>query len=141
MSTQVIAHVIAEHPAVKAALETGQRELRHALREAGLHLDRLTVTVQSPAAGAETNAGGSRQESRSGENWGGGQSAPFGTTAQGGSASGGQQPAPSAAFNQGQPERRPQPLPDAATAQAGGRSRKTGLTPITTVTGRVDTRA
>ena len=80
VSTQVIAHVIAEHPAVKAALETGQTELRHALREAGLHLDRLTVTVQAPAAGSETSAGGSRQESRSGEGWGGGQSAPFGTS-------------------------------------------------------------
>ena len=43
----VTAHIVAETPQVKAALENGSSDLRHALREAGLHLDRLTVTVQA----------------------------------------------------------------------------------------------
>ena len=106
VSTQVIAHVIAEHPAVKAALETGQTELRHALREAGLHLDRLTVTVQAPAAGvrdqrrrqpparaAAVKAGAGDSPRRSGR------------AAQGGSAFGGGHPSPFAAFADGQPGR------------------------------------
>ncbi len=57
----VTAHVIAETPQVKAALENGAGDLRHALREAGLHLDRLTVTVQSAGesrpAGTATSGG------------------------------------------------------------------------------------
>lgn len=50
----VTAHVIAETPQVKAALENGAGDLRHALREAGLHLDRLTVTVQSTGASSQS---------------------------------------------------------------------------------------
>ena len=64
----VTAHIIAETPQVKAALESQSGDLRQALRKAGLNLDKMTVTVQnkmnvtvqSAAAGAHagTASGG-----------------------------------------------------------------------------------
>ena len=50
----VTAHVVAASAGIKAALENGSSDLRHALRQAGLHLDKLTVTVQAPEAGAKS---------------------------------------------------------------------------------------
>ena len=49
----VTAHIVAESPQVKAALENHSGDLRQALREAGLHLDRISVTVQSMDASAQ----------------------------------------------------------------------------------------
>ena len=46
----VTAHVIAESPQVKAALESSTGELHHALRAAGMHLEKLTVSVQPATA-------------------------------------------------------------------------------------------
>ena len=43
----VTAHIVATSPQVKAALESGSGDLRHSLRDAGLHLDKMTITVQS----------------------------------------------------------------------------------------------
>ncbi len=57
----VTAHLVAETPQIKAALEGHTQELRHALREAGLHLDRVSVTVQSAAAGTQAGMSGGRQ--------------------------------------------------------------------------------
>ena len=51
----VTAHIVAQTPQVKAALESNSGDLRVALRASGLHLDRITVTVQS--AGANAQAG------------------------------------------------------------------------------------
>ena len=47
----VTAQIVAETPQVKAALELHSGELRDKLREAGLHLDTVTVTVRVPDAG------------------------------------------------------------------------------------------
>ena len=143
VSTQVIAHVVAEHPAVKAALEMGREDLRHSLREAGLSLDRLTVTVQAPTAGSETSAGGSRHESRGGEAWGGGQSRAPGTeTPGGGSPSGGNNPSPSTAFAQdGRPNQRPPSSVSTPAASAAEPEPPTTLASIAALTGRIDTRA
>ena len=61
--TSVVAHVVASSPAVKAALETQAADLNHALRQTGLQLERLTVTVQAP--GADAQAGSSTSGDRS----------------------------------------------------------------------------
>ena len=85
----VTAHVVAASPQIKAVLDSGSGDLRHALRQAGLHLDKLTVTVQAPESGTKSGmtAGGGHQ--LSGGN--GGQSPPDGRPSgngqQGGSAS------------------------------------------------------
>ena len=139
VSTQVVAHVVAEHPAVKAALEGGRTELAHALREAGLKLDRLTVTVQPPSAGSETNAGNSRPQSPSGGGWG--QAAQSGTSTQGGSASGGQNPSAFAAFGDGQPGRRPQSPVSATVAPSAVPEGDDDPVPAAAPVGRWDTRA
>lgn len=60
--TTVTAHVIADNPAVKAALETHTADLRQTLQEAGLKLDRLSVTV--PAPDASSQFGSASQEQR-----------------------------------------------------------------------------
>ena len=56
----VTAHIVTANPQVKAALENQGGDLRQALREAGLTLDKITVTVQSAAANAQagTASGG-----------------------------------------------------------------------------------
>lgn len=68
--TLVTAHVVADSAAVKQALETGGADLRRTLREAGLHLERFTVTVRPAEAGSEAQStsggfgGNSRQHER-----------------------------------------------------------------------------
>ncbi|MDQ2800858.1 MAG: flagellar hook-length control protein FliK [Armatimonadota bacterium] len=64
----VTAHIVAQTPQVKAALESNSGDLRSALRASGLHLDKITVTVQSAGASAQagTASGGSHHETSSG---------------------------------------------------------------------------
>jgi flagellar hook-length control protein FliK len=61
-ANSVVAHVVASSPEAKAALETNSADLQHALRETGLHLERLTVTLQSASASGQ--AGGAASDSR-----------------------------------------------------------------------------
>ncbi len=66
----VTAQIVAETPQVKAALESHTGELHQKLREAGLHLDSVTVTVRTPEAkssgmtpqGSQTDAQGRFQD-------------------------------------------------------------------------------
>ncbi len=44
----VTAHIVAETPQVKAALQSGTNALHQALRASGLHLEHLTVSVKMP---------------------------------------------------------------------------------------------
>ncbi len=44
----VTAHIVAETPQVKAALQSGTGALHQALRASGLHLEHLTVSVKAP---------------------------------------------------------------------------------------------
>ena len=60
----VTAHIVAQNPQVKAALEGQSGDLRQALREAGLHLDRISVTVQSMEASAQIGDRDERRASR-----------------------------------------------------------------------------
>ena len=64
----VTAHVIAETPQIKAALESQSGALRHALQSSGMHLDRLTVSVQSASHAEPTAAssGGSQPQTNLG---------------------------------------------------------------------------
>ena len=64
----VTAHIVAQNPQVKAALENQSGDLRQALREAGLHLDKISVTVQRMEAGAQAGmaASGGRHEASHG---------------------------------------------------------------------------
>lgn len=64
----VTAHIVAQTPQVKAALENGSGDLRQALRQAGLHLDRISVTVQRMEASAQagTTTSGGRHEANQG---------------------------------------------------------------------------
>jgi len=64
----VTAHIVAQNPQVKAALENGSGDLRQTLREAGLHLDRISVTVQRMDASAQagTATSGGRHEANHG---------------------------------------------------------------------------
>ncbi len=58
-STPVVAHLVAESPAVKAELENHLGELHKALQDAGMNLQSAVVAVQSPAAGSGAGAPGS----------------------------------------------------------------------------------
>ncbi len=49
----VTAHIVAETPQVKAALQSGTGALHQALRASGLHLDHLTVSVKAPEKAVE----------------------------------------------------------------------------------------
>lgn len=61
----VVAHIVADSPQVKAALENGGSELRRALHQSGLHLERMTITVQSADPAAQSGAAaGSGQQGR-----------------------------------------------------------------------------
>lgn len=77
----VTAHIVAETPQVKAALENHSGDLRQALREAGLNLDRISVTVQSTDASAQagTATSGGHHEAHGGAGQGTGGGA-FGET-------------------------------------------------------------
>lgn len=82
----VTAHIVAETPQVKAALENGSSDLRHALRAAGLHLDKLTVTVQAiTSSGQAGTASSGGHHLMNGSNGGLGQSQPDSRTAAGSS--------------------------------------------------------
>ncbi len=69
----VTAHVVTQNPQVKAALENQSGDLRQALREAGLHLDKISVTVQRMDASAQTGtatSGGRHEASQGGADQG-----------------------------------------------------------------------
>ena len=142
-ATQVVAHVVADQPAVKTALETHQADLRQSLQSAGLNLDRLTVTVR-PDAGAQAGLGqGRSHDSQSG--WQG--TAPGQTSAtgaSGGAATGGGGYSSFAAFGQGGQgsQGRPQPQPAAVPAeQSAGADAEIIPNSATLSRGRLDTRA
>ena len=69
----VTAHIVAETPQVKAALQSGTGALHQALRASGLHLEHLTVSVKAPEdktievkpAGQSASAGQSSGQSQS----------------------------------------------------------------------------
>ncbi len=58
--TNVTAHLVADSASVKQALEANSTDLRRTLREAGLHLESLTVTVRPAAASSEAQSMGGR---------------------------------------------------------------------------------
>lgn len=64
--TTVVAHVVADSTAVKQALESGGADLHRTLREAGLHLERLTITIRP--GGASTEAQGMGAQAGGGRN-------------------------------------------------------------------------
>lgn len=64
--TTVVAHVVADSAAVKQALESGGADLHRTLREAGLHLERLTITIRP--GGASTEAQGMGAQAGGGRN-------------------------------------------------------------------------
>lgn len=66
--TRVIAHLVADSAAVKQALETGGSDLRRTLREAGLHLETMTVTVRPPAASSDAQSMGGSFSGNAGQN-------------------------------------------------------------------------
>ena len=144
----VTAHIVAETPQVKAVLQSQTGALHEALRESGLHLEHLTVSVKSapetvqpasPGASAgfssdgftpsQGQAGGSSQpDSQPGQPAGGNSL---------GSAFGG------AAFGAGsQNGRQGQPTPTVAPTPAEPEPEPIFVRlPVRPVTGRIDTRA
>jgi len=58
-SAQVTAHLVAESPSVKAALDSNMNELRKALAGAGLHLQDAVVSVQAASSAAQSGSTGS----------------------------------------------------------------------------------
>jgi len=98
----VTAHVIADNPAAKAALENRTVDLRDALKESGYKLDQITVSVQS-ASGAQAGgqfpregSGGSPEQYSGQTNHQGTPSGESQTTGFGGQGSSGQSFAASA---------------------------------------------
>lgn len=93
--TLVTAYIVADSASVKQALETGGADLRRTLREAGLHLETMTVTVRPPTASteAQTMGGGQdgspRQSASQDAQWGTGAGS-RGESAPGGMAGNGQ---------------------------------------------------
>lgn len=128
VGTSVIAHIVADNPTVKAALETHTAELRQTLQEAGMKLDQLSVTVQAPDAAAQSGTASQEQRpfSQDGGAWtGSGASTPgagtFGAdqTGSGAGFSGGF----SSGFSEGsggQTHRQPSPSPTAAWTEDAG---------------------
>lgn len=122
-SNTVVAHILADNPAVKAALENHTSELRHALREIGLKLDSLTVQIQSAlpsgqagtatsdnrhsqdGAGAWAQPAPSQNAGAQGSATGQGQGQPAFTFGDGGQPSGGRQGQASQAWAGAQAER------------------------------------
>ena len=139
--TSVIAHVVADNPTVKAALETHTAELRRTLHDAGLKLDRLSVSVQAPDAGSQSGAASQEQRpfAQDSSAWagqgastpnadGGNAGQPGGSAGFGGAfsssladGSGGQTPGrpaqPPAAGTEETRQRRRRPLPDNISAR------------------------
>lgn len=93
--TLVTAHIVADSASVKQALETGGADLRRTLREAGLHLETMTVTVRPPTASTEAQPmgggqdGSPRQSASQDAQWGTGAGS-RGESAPGGMAGNGQ---------------------------------------------------
>ncbi len=137
----VTAHIVAETPQVKAALQSGTGALHQALRASGLHLEHLTVSVKTPdskapevkpaassaAAGSSSGQSQSEQSRQSysppGAGFGGFGANHFGA--------GGSQDS-----RQGQPPASPPDAPDAAPDDAPA-----GSSPLRPAAGRIDTRA
>ncbi|MGI4788056.1 MAG: flagellar hook-length control protein FliK [Janthinobacterium lividum] len=83
----VTAHIVAETPQIKAALESQTGTLHQALTASGLHLEHLTVSVKAPeakaaevtsasqsaSAGQSSNQGQPNTNSQAGTSMGGGQ--------------------------------------------------------------------
>jgi len=68
----VTAHIVAESHQVKAALESQTGELHHALRAAGMNLDKLTVSVRSvDHTGSAASSGSSQPQTNLGGSAGG----------------------------------------------------------------------
>ena len=83
----VTAHMVAETPQIKAALESQVSDLHHALQASGMHLEGLTVSVQSPAhtesahtGPAPVAAGGSQTQTNLGDGGRSGNGQPSGST-------------------------------------------------------------
>ena len=140
----VTAHIVAETPQVKAALQSGTGALHQALRASGLHLEHLTVSVKAPEdktvevkpAAQSASAGlssGQRQADQSAQSYGQPAGAGNGTDGFGnGFGTGGSQN-----NRQGQPP--PGALPDAPDAEPDTAS--AASPPTRPATGRIDTRA
>jgi flagellar hook-length control protein FliK len=142
-TTQVIAHITADQPAVKAALETHQLDLRQSLKDAGLNLDRMTVTVRPPDGGAQAGLGDGRRESRGDEGNPSGSGSWAGTTTQGGSLSGSGGNASSfAAFAQNNSggQGRYNPVPSMTALEQSAEPETAALSDVT-LSGRIDTHA
>lgn len=132
----VTAHIVAETPQVKAALQSGTGALHQALRASGLHLEHLTVSVKAPEgrmievkpAAPSASAGqssGQSQSDKSGQSFGQPGAGP------GGFGTGGSQ-----SNRQGQPQAS---LPAMTDAEPDDVPAKTS--PLRPASGRVDTRA
>ena len=131
----VTAHIVAETPQVKAALQSGTGALHQALRASGLHLEHLTVSVKVP-------------EGRMAEVKTAAQSAPAGQSSSQGQAdrSGqgyGQLGAGPGGFGMGgsQSNRQGQPPAFAPAPEPEGEDDLRPATPLRPASGRIDTRA
>ena len=108
--------MIAESPQVKAALESQTSELHHALRAAGMDLERLTVSVQPASAQPAAAQSVAPQDALPPQ--GGSSAQPNGMTfgsftghsQQQGQGHQGQPSSYPAAFTSGEPEERAEPL-------------------------------
>jgi flagellar hook-length control protein FliK len=101
-STQIAAHVVADQSDVKTALETHQADLRQSLKDAGISLDRLTITVRPEAAAAQSGMNSNSFSDTRGGSGANASSSWLGeSSAQSGAAGGGNSFSQSAAFSQG----------------------------------------
>lgn len=145
--TSVVAQVVADNPAVKAALETNSADLRQALHEAGLKLERLAVTVASQAPGDQSGAAtqDNRQFGQDG-GWNGPAttSTANGQTSAGASGDNSRFGSAFAAFSDGRGGQRngsPYASPGAWADEAGETDRISAADPRRMTVGRWDTRA
>ena len=137
-SAQVTAHLVAESPSVKAALDSNMNELRKALAGAGMHLQDAVVSIQAASSAAQSGSTGSGagngQHHHSGS-WDGGSqtmSNTGGQQSQGGFAS----------FTGGGQGREGQSRPGYQTASVDAVDAPVPSTPTPAkVSGRLDTRA
>lgn len=125
----VTAHLVAESPSVKDALDSQMGELRKALEASGLHLQDAVVSVQAASAGTSSGATGSGADPGTRQhmgNWdtGGSQTPSGGQQGQGGFASfagGGHDGGRSASYYPAAVETTESPEPTGSTAMASGR--------------------
>lgn len=99
--TTVAAHIVASSPAVKDALDDHASDLNQALRDIGLHLDRLTVAVQATGAASQSGAAASDGQAASGQSNAGQSPAPQPQAWHSGAGFSGGSMASFAAFSQG----------------------------------------